>query len=179
MAKNPKKQKPPIEVLKELVDLLGSVDSILPSPPSSRSEASESSDKPDLEIREPAKSEKDEDASDEDDLDEESDLGDEDIGEYDESDGLVSITVEELEVAVDDLLSDLNGTLQEFGRREVDSLSHFFGRYYGVKSDITSSALAFEDAINGYVGLVFGDNLEIANSSLRTMIEFVSEEIQK
>ena len=104
--------------------------------------------------------------------------------EYDdedyESSDHTSIEAEEVEVAVDQMLSDVNWRLIESDRKaEVDSLSELFSRYYGTKSSIVIACEEFEDAINGYLGQLVGEELERARVQLSLIIAFVKKELTR
>jgi hypothetical protein len=171
--KNRARRIPPLEVLQELLDQLQGIESILPT---ARMTIATSRAAIVIRKEEHVSPEKTSGMDEDEELDGEDDPMEEGDDDYSE---VPSISTEDVEVAVDELLSEINLKLKASRKREVKALGDFFARFYGVNSDITSSALEFEDAINGYVGLLFGEDLERANSELSTIIEFVGEEIKQ
>lgn len=107
------------------------------------------------------------------DSDEEPDF-DPDEDDYSEKD---TIDAEELEAAVDVLLSEMNSYLAD--KKEAKSIQELFALLFGEESRCVKIAADFEDAINGYFGHLFGKDLDLAEDRLDQLITYVRSRIKR
>jgi len=171
--RKPERTPPSLEALEELRKRLADLEGMLPAPwPTPGSEADESAGSP-ADGATAAPTEESVEGS----IDEESEE-EEFRDDYPDEDWLPggSIESEELETAVDELVSDMK---EHYEGDEAKSLQELFEILFGERSKVVGAAAEFEDAINGYLGHVFGKDLESAHQSIGKLISFVEKRIQK
>lgn len=84
-----------------------------------------------------------------------------------------SIDSEEIEVAISGLVSTLSEKLNL--KADPGSLSELFESLFSPEDDAVSIAVNLEDAVNGYFGELFGENLELAHTYFSDLIDLLKE----
>jgi hypothetical protein len=98
--------------------------------------------------------------------------------EYEPEDDIEpKIESEEIELAVDQLIMSINEL--RGNKREAETLSDLFSIYFGSRSEAASTASAFEVAINGYFGNLFGEDLKKARQYLYELIDLVNAKLKE
>jgi hypothetical protein len=161
------KSRPTLETLKTLKDHLDGLDGLIPSVP--------------IYLEKEEKAEKQE--SEKGQVDEMGDSDDEPADDEYEEVYVVddhpagAIECEEIEFAIDGLLTDLNVLFDS--KTEAKTLSDLFEEMFGEDAEIIDTVVEFEEAINGYFGWLFGDEAERAHGALATMVEFIEGRIEE
>jgi hypothetical protein len=83
------------------------------------------------------------------------------------------IDSEEIEVAISGLVASLSKKLGLTD--EPGSLSALLESLFSPEDDAVSIAINLEDAVNGYFGELFGENLELAHAYLSDLIELLEK----
>jgi hypothetical protein len=166
---------PSREILEALLDGLKNIDSLLPathltSPVEDHNDENKTGREEQKSVGDSAS-----DASEvnEGEHDEEEDISEEEY-DYGES---TSMESEEIEVAVDELVSDLNDMRGH--RRQAASLSDLFSVLFGKSSETVSVASDLGDAINGYFGQLLEEHIDQAQRCITELIDFVSSRMEQ
>jgi len=88
-----------------------------------------------------------------------------------------SIEAEEVEVAASALVSTINGKLGD--ESDAESFGELFADIFGDSSKEAELAAEFEEAIEGYFGDLFGEDLDRASELLYDLIALVKARIDK
>jgi hypothetical protein len=95
----------------------------------------------------------------------------------DSIDASPSIDSEEIEVALSGLVSSLSDRLDL--KVEPVSLSALLELLFSPEDDVVSLAVNLEDAVNGYFGELFGENLDLAEIYFADLIAILKERREK
>jgi hypothetical protein len=87
------------------------------------------------------------------------------------------IDSEEVEVALSAVVSTLSGKYDL--EDEPESLSDLFEILFSPEDDLVGIALNLEDAINGYFGELFGEDLDLADDYLCDLIAILKAKKEK
>ncbi len=87
------------------------------------------------------------------------------------------IESEEVEVSISALVSTISSNWDT--ALEPSSLSDLLTALFSSADDVVSLAVNFEDAVNGYFGELFGENLNIAGDYLAELITTLEERRDK
>ncbi|UWZ84745.1 hypothetical protein [Occallatibacter riparius] len=87
------------------------------------------------------------------------------------------IDSEEIEVALSALVSSISEKLDL--RVEPSSFSDLLEALFSPEDDLVSLAVNLEDAINGYFGELFGENLDLADTYFGDLIALLKERREK
>ena len=88
-----------------------------------------------------------------------------------------SIESEEVEVALSSIVTTMTDKCDL--ATEPDSFSEMLESLFGSGDDAVSLAVNLEDAINGYFGELFGEDLNLANTYFSDLIELLKERRKK
>jgi hypothetical protein len=88
-----------------------------------------------------------------------------------------TISSEQIEVALSGLVSSISEALGL--PVEPGSLSELLEALFSSDDDSVSLALNLEDAVNGYFGELFGENLDLAETYFTELIELLKEKRKK
>lgn len=170
-AKSKPANAPSIDLLKELAGHLEHIHDLLPARKSPSQTGEILTPGPPAGDTKHKRKSDDEDSLDDSEIEEYAPEYDEEYADLETS----SADAEEIEVAVDELLSNIN---EISGRkRKAESLSELFKALFGKRAHIATIARKFEDSINGYFGQLFGDDLRNAREYLDELIDYVNERI--